>query len=145
MPPSISPQSTVIPGFPGSCATTWRRSASPRTSKPASLFGKRGRDRVRERERAGQPWGFDAEELHQAEETVILRRVDDKIGGRLARTGEFRTDARIIREQPFTLEAGPIGADARVKELGPTGIDLVGFLVDPLDIRAEAHASRQID
>src|SRR5215469_5744948 len=103
MPSPISRQSTAIQGWPGSCAIIWRPLRLRRTSKLKASLGQRGRNRVGQRERTGQPRGFDAEELHQAEQPVILRGVDHKVRGRLAGTGELRTDARIIRDQLFGL------------------------------------------
>ena len=59
-----------------------------------------------ERQRRRQPRRFDAEQLHEARNAVVLRRVDHEIRLRLALPGQLRPDAGIVRHQ-CNCPAGP--------------------------------------
>ena len=90
------------------------------------------------------PGDFNAEQIHQPGHTVSFLAGDHEIGRLFAGPGEFGPDAAIIGDQRPLWHARPIGANAIVEGIGATRIDGVAFMIDPFDVRAEAHAAGKV-
>ena len=90
----IAPASTPAPR-----AGHQQRRIRPRRQRPAGSAGQIGRHLLRQRQRAGQTRRLDAEQVDEAGKPVILGGIDQKIGRRLAGTGELRPYPGVIGQQ----------------------------------------------
>ena len=102
-------------------------------------------DVLRKRQRRGQPRGFNAEQIDQPGHAVRRFGGDHKVGRLFTRTGQLRPDAAIVRHQRSIGQARPIGSNALIKGIRTARIDGVALVIDPLDVRAEAHAAGKVE
>ena len=102
-------------------------------------------DVLADRERGGEAWGFDAEEIDDVGDAVVAGAVDAEVGGGFARAGDFWADACVGWDELAVGELGPEAADCRVEALGSIDVDVVVERFDPFDVGAKTRLICQID
>src|SRR4051812_24518563 len=83
--------------------------------------------------------------MYKTRRAVVLRRVDQEVGGRLARTSEFWSNASVVRHKGLVGQIWPISSNAFVKHRRAIGINIEIRIVDPLDVGPKAHAISKIE
>lgn len=97
-------------------------------------------------ERRGEPRTFDAIERDDAAKSVLLRSLQQEIGGGGARTGKFRPHAGVVGGQRSIREVRPIASRAGIKSFRSTRLDakvnLVGIArFEPFDVGAKPNST----
>src|ERR1700736_5718462 len=113
--------------------------------KTGRWLAKRANDRLGDGERAREPGRFNPEQVYQTAQPVVLWGLDDEIRSGLARPAELGPNSGIIGHQRAIGEPGPIGPNPRIERVGAPRVDVIGFVLDPFDIRAEAHPPGKVE
>src|SRR6266705_1780782 len=98
-----------------------------------------------DRERRGEAGGFDAEEVHQARNAVILRALNQEIARGLVPRLDLGPDARIRGLQGAVREARPVAAYRAVERPGAARVDVVADALDPFDVGAETRLACEVE
>src|SRR5918992_2241393 len=126
---------TLATAIPAAMASG--RLAHGALERPVHLLGKR--------ERAGEPWRFDREEVDEPRHAMRLRALDDEIGGGRAARPDLRADAGVAGLDRAVLQPGIVAPDRLVEAVRPPRVDAVVDGLDPLDVRPEPDLIAEID
>ncbi len=101
--------------------------------------------RVADRQRAGQPGRFDAEEVDETRDAMVARPRHDEVRRLVLGPHDLRSDPGIARREPPVREPRPVLADRGVEAVGAARVDVVADRVDPLDVGSEARLAAEVD
>src|SRR6266849_4596810 len=129
---------SIVSSFEGQAAKFVRPPVRASTAEKVAYV-------VADRKGRGQARGFDAEQVHQAGNTVVARTLDEEIARRLAARLELGPDTGISGLQGAVFQARPVAAYGVVEDLRAPGVDVVVDALDPFDVGPETRLAGEIE